>query len=112
MAITDAMAGMGQGDGDYVLGGHPVKVAGGKALLLDGTLAGSILGMSQAATNIATWTGCDLMSLAKMTSTNAADRIGRADIGRIAVGAKADFVLMHGGTAHRGTFIGGIAVDA
>ncbi|MFM7187084.1 MAG: N-acetylglucosamine-6-phosphate deacetylase [Armatimonadota bacterium] len=112
VAITDAMAGMGQGDGDYVLGGHPVKVANGKALLLDGTLAGSVLGMSQAATNIAAWTGCDLMSLAKMTSTNAADRIGRTDIGRIAVGAKADFVLMHGGTTHKGTFIRGIKVDA
>ena len=112
MAITDAMAGMGQGDGDYILGGHPVKVAGGKALLLDGTLAGSILGMSQAASNIASWTGCDLVALAKMTSTNAADRIGRTDIGRIAIGAKADFVLMQGGVAHRGTFIGGIAVNA
>ena len=111
MAITDAMAGMGQGDGDYVLGGHPVKVAGGKALLLDGTLAGSILGMSDAASNLAAWTGCDLVSLAKMTSTNAADRIGRTDIGRIAVGAKADFVRMQGGTAHNATIIGGVSID-
>jgi N-acetylglucosamine-6-phosphate deacetylase len=111
MAITDAMAGMGQGDGDYVLGGHPVKVAGGKALLLDGTLAGSILGMSDAASNIAAWTGCDLVSLAKMTSTNAADRIGRTDIGRIAVGAQADFVRMQGGTAHSATIIGGVSID-
>ena len=111
MAITDAMAGMGQGDGDYVLGGHPVKVAGGKALLLDGTLAGSILGMSDAASNIAAWTGCDLVSLAKMTSTNAADRIGRTDIGRIAVGANADFVRMQGGTAHNATIIGGVSID-
>ena len=111
MAITDAMAGMGQGDGDYVLGGHPVKVADGKAILLDGTLAGSILGMSDAASNIAAWTGCDLISLAKMTSTNAADRIGRTDIGRIAVGAKADFVRMQGGTAHKATIIGGVSID-
>jgi len=111
MAITDAMAGMGQGDGDYILGGHPVKVADGKAILLDGTLAGSILGMSDAASNIAAWTGCDLVSLAKMTSTNAADRIGRTDIGRIAVGAKADFVRMQGGTAHKATIIGGVSID-
>jgi N-acetylglucosamine-6-phosphate deacetylase len=111
MAITDAMAGMGQGDGDYILGGHPVKVADGKAILLDGTLAGSILGMSDAASNIAAWTGCDLISLAKMTSTNAADRIGRTDIGRIAVGAKADFVRMQGGTAHKATTIGGVSID-
>ena len=111
MAITDAMAGMGQGDGDYVLGGHPVKVADGKAILLDGTLAGSILGMSDAAANIAAWTGCDLISLAKMTSTNAADRIGRTDIGRIAVGAKADFVRMQGVAAHKATIIGGVSID-
>lgn len=111
MAITDAMAGMGQGDGDYVLGGHPVKVADGKAILLDGTLAGSILGMSDAASNIAAWTGCDLVSLAKMTSTNAADRIGRTDIGRIAVGAKADFVRMQGVAAHKATIIGGVSID-
>lgn len=111
MAITDAMAGMGQGDGDYVLGGHPVKVADGKALLLDGTLAGSILGMSTAASNIAAWTECDLLSLARMTSTNAADRIGRTDIGRIEVGAKADFVRMQGGISHVGTIIGGRAIS-
>jgi N-acetylglucosamine-6-phosphate deacetylase len=111
MAITDAMAGMGQGDGDYVLGGHPVKVAAGKALLLDGTLAGSILGMSTAANNIAAWTECDLLSLAEMTSTNAADRIGRTDIGRIDVGAKADFVRMQGGLSHVGTIIGGRAIS-
>lgn len=111
MAITDAMAGMGQGDGDYVLGGHPVKVADGRAILLDGTLAGSILGMSDAASNIAAWTGCDLVSLAKMTSTNAADRIGRTDIGRIAVGAKADFVRMQGVAAHKATIIGGVSID-
>jgi len=111
MAITDAMAGMGQGDGDYVLGGHPVKVAGGKALLMDGTLAGSILGMSDAASNLAAWTGCDLVSLAKMTSTNAANRIDRTDIGRIAIGANADFVQMQGGTAHKATIIGGVLID-
>jgi N-acetylglucosamine-6-phosphate deacetylase len=86
-------------------------VADGKALLLDGTLAGSILGMSDAAINIATWTQCDLLSLTKMTSTNAADRIGRTDIGRIQVGAKADFVQMRGGTSHVGTIIGGRAIS-
>jgi N-acetylglucosamine-6-phosphate deacetylase len=46
-----------------------------------------------------------------MTSTNAADRIGRTDIGRIEVGAKADFVQMRGGTSHFGTIIGGRAIS-
>jgi len=46
-----------------------------------------------------------------MTSTNAADRIGRTDIGRIDIGAKADFVRMQGGLSHVGTIIGGRAIS-
>jgi N-acetylglucosamine-6-phosphate deacetylase len=47
--VTDAMAAAGVGDGAYVLGGLPVRVAGGAAHLADGSsIAGSALTTSAA----------------------------------------------------------------
>uniref|UniRef100_UPI004056A566 N-acetylglucosamine-6-phosphate deacetylase n=1 Tax=Agathobacter sp. TaxID=2021311 RepID=UPI004056A566 len=39
--ISDSMRAVGLSDGDYTLGGQPVKVTGKKAFLSDGTIAGS-----------------------------------------------------------------------
>ena len=94
LAITDAMAGAGAPDGVYGLGGHEATVKDGKATLADGTLAGSVLTMDVAARNLRDW--CDLTwsEIARVTSTNAADRHGWKTRGRIEVGADADFVLV------------------
>ncbi len=40
--ISDSMMATGLCDGDYMLGGQPVKVVGKKAFLADGTIAGSV----------------------------------------------------------------------
>ena len=94
LAITDAMAGAGAGDGIYGLGGHDVTVRDGRATLPDGTLAGSVLTMDAAARNLRDWCGLSWSELARVTSTNAADRHGWKAKGRIEVGADADFVLV------------------
>ena len=93
--ITDAMAGAGAGDGLYDLGGNAVTVANGKAVLADGTLAGSILTMAQAAKNIRAWfpnLGWD--ALARLTSGNAARHMNWPQKARLAPHADADFVLV------------------
>ena len=46
--VTDAMAGAGNGDGTYVLGGVPVTVSRGVATRADGALAGSVLTLIEA----------------------------------------------------------------
>jgi N-acetylglucosamine-6-phosphate deacetylase len=63
----------------------------------DGSLAGSNLTMSEAVRRFATIVGhrCGPWTLARVASTNPADLLGRADFGRIAVGAQACFTLLH-----------------
>ncbi|MBC8134313.1 MAG: N-acetylglucosamine-6-phosphate deacetylase [Fibrella sp.] len=108
--ITDAMAGAGAPDGRYDLGGHAVAVANGKALLPDGTLAGSVLTMAQAVRNVREWTGAGWETLGRISSTNAANALGMMNKGRIATDADADFVLVDDSLTVRGTYIGGQCV--
>lgn len=108
--ITDAMSGAGAPDGTYDLGGHAVAVANGKAILSDGTLAGSVLTMAQAVRNVRSWTGAGLDTLALLSSTNAADALGMKHKGRIAEGTDADFVLVDDALTVHATYVGGRCV--
>jgi N-acetylglucosamine-6-phosphate deacetylase len=93
--ITDAMRAKGLGEGEYDLGGQRVCVGDGKALLEDGTLAGSILTMDEAVRNMMKYTGCSLRDITKMTAENPAKQLGIwSKVGSIAVGKKADLVLL------------------
>jgi len=111
IAITDAMAGAGAGDGIYDLGGNRVTVAGGKALLDDGTLAGSVLTMDRAAANLRTWCGLDWSAIARLTSTNAADRMGWPAKGRIAPGCDADLVAVDDAMRVHATWVAGRPIE-
>lgn len=93
--ITDAMRAKALGPGDYELGGQPVKVLEHKAILQDGTLAGSILKMQDAALQMFNLDGVSIQDIIKMTSTNLAKQLGIDDRkGVIAEGKDADFVVM------------------
>lgn len=46
--ISDSMMATGLSDGDYSLGGQPVKVVGNLATLADGTIAGSATNLMDA----------------------------------------------------------------
>lgn len=105
--ITDGIAGAGVGDGTYELGGNPVNVTNGKATLADGTLAGSVLTMDQAARNVRDWTGADWSVLARLTATNAADEMGWPKRGRIAPDCHADLVLVDDALNVRATYVAG-----
>lgn len=107
IAITDAMAGAGAGDGVYGLGGHTVTVVHGKATLADGTLAGSVLTMDQAARNLRAWCGLGWAELAHVTATNAADQLGWHDTGRLTEGCLADLVVVDDALNVHATYIAG-----
>ena len=105
--ITDAMAGAGAGDGLYDLGGSAVTVAHGKAVLADGTLAGSILTMAQAAQNARAWFDLDWPDIAALTSGNAARHMNWPHKARLTPGGDADFVLVDDALNVHATIIAG-----
>ncbi len=93
--VTDSTAASGMPDGEYRLGRHTVQKCLGGVRLADGTLAGSCLTMDQALRNLVEVMGLDLVEASKRVSTHAADYLGLADRGRLAVGAFADMVVLN-----------------
>ena len=89
-AITDAMAAAGMADGDYELGSLPVTVSGGIARVPSGAIAGGTSTLAQQFASFAARHG--LGEAVRFTSTTAADVLGETELGRIAVGARANLV--------------------
>jgi len=93
--ITDGIRATGLADGEYELGGQKVTVGNGAARLVDGTLAGSILTMNEAARNTIFFTGCGWDDIIVMTSENPARQLGLFDRkGSIAKGKDADVTVV------------------
>ncbi|MFC7373262.1 N-acetylglucosamine-6-phosphate deacetylase [Fictibacillus iocasae] len=103
--VTDAMRAKCLGDGMYTLGGQAVKVEDGKAMLSDGTLAGSVLSMNDAVQNVITFTGCSFEEIAKMTSENPAKELQIFDRkGSLAKGKDADLTIIRSDGAVLATY--------
>jgi N-acetylglucosamine-6-phosphate deacetylase len=93
--ITDAMRAKCLKNGIYDLGGQDVHVADGKALLADGTLAGSILKMNDSFKNTMEFADVSLIEAVKMTSVNPAKQLNVFDRkGSITVGKDADLTIL------------------
>ncbi|MFD0679484.1 MULTISPECIES: N-acetylglucosamine-6-phosphate deacetylase [unclassified Paenibacillus] len=91
--ITDALQAMGLGDGNYVFGGHHVRVSNGVARLDDGTLASSTVTMNEAL-RLTVETGISLKDATQMAATTPARILGLDTRGRILTGFDADLVLL------------------
>jgi N-acetylglucosamine-6-phosphate deacetylase len=91
--VSDAVEAGGMGDGRYVLGGTEVVAEGGVVRRADGTLAGSTLTMVEAVRNLH-GLGAELEDALAAASTVPARIVGREDLGRLAVGAPADIVVL------------------
>jgi len=95
MLITDAMRAKCLKNGIYDLGGQEVTVTDNKAVLADGTLAGSVLRMGQAFKNIIEYTDCTVADAILMSSSNAAKELGLYERkGSISIGKDADIVIL------------------
>ncbi|WLR55622.1 N-acetylglucosamine-6-phosphate deacetylase [Mesobacillus subterraneus] len=93
--ITDSMRAKCLKNGSYDLGGQEVSVADGKALLADGTLAGSILKMKDSLKNMMKFAGISLEEAVKLASENPARQLKVFDRkGSIASGKDADLVVL------------------
>lgn len=106
--VTDAMRAKCLGDGHYTLGGQDVQVEDGKAILEDGTLAGSNLKMKDAAQNMMSFTKCTLEDVIRMTAENPAKQLGFWNRkGSLRAGKDADFVVLDEEMQVRMTFCRG-----
>jgi N-acetylglucosamine-6-phosphate deacetylase len=93
--ITDAMRAKCLKNGVYDLGGQDVSVAHGKALLADGTLAGSILKMNDSIRNILEAAEISLSDAVQMASVNPAKQLKVYDTkGSISAGKDADITIL------------------
>lgn len=93
--ITDAMCAKGLQDGEYALGCQKVFVKGREARLSDGTLAGSVLFMSEAIRNVMNFTGLPIEEMIKFAATNPAKQLGIFERkGSISRGKDADITVL------------------
>jgi N-acetylglucosamine-6-phosphate deacetylase len=101
--VTDAIEAAGVGDGDYHLGGRPVRVRGGEARLAGdrpddpgrGVLAGSTLTMDDAVRRAVRDGGLPIEVAAAAAATNPARVLGLSGrCGAIAAGLDADLVVL------------------
>jgi N-acetylglucosamine-6-phosphate deacetylase len=93
--ITDSMRAKCLKNGTYDLGGQEVSVANGKALLADGTLAGSILKMKDSLKNMMEFSHISLEEAVKLASENPAKQLKMFNRkGSIAEGKDADLVIL------------------
>uniref|UniRef100_UPI00201C7C6B amidohydrolase family protein n=1 Tax=Bacillus thuringiensis TaxID=1428 RepID=UPI00201C7C6B len=94
--ITDAMRAKYLKNGTYTLGGQPVFVKGEKAVLEDGTIAGSILKMNHAALNMMDFKGCSLEDIVYMTAVTPAKQLHVFDRkGSLRSGKDADLIILN-----------------
>ena len=90
--VTDSMAGAGNGDGSYSLGGLEVEIRDGVARGPDGVLAGSSLTMIEAVRNLHSL-GVPLADALDAATAVPSRIIGRPSEGLVA-GARADVVVL------------------
>ncbi|SDS30966.1 N-acetylglucosamine 6-phosphate deacetylase [Paraoerskovia marina] len=92
--VTDAMAAAGMADGTYELGPMAVTVADGVARLADGgSIAGGTYHLLDVVRETVAGAGVPLVDAVRSASTTPAGVIGRADIGALEVGRRADIVV-------------------
>lgn len=107
LLITDAIRAAGTDARATTLGPHAVTIEGGAARLADGTLAGSVLTMD-AAVRTAVACGVPVEGALRAASAAPARYLGLFDRGRVAPGARADFVRFDADLRVRQVWRGGV----
>lgn len=95
LLITDAMAAAAAPDGAYRLGPLEVDVVNSVARIRStGAIAGSTLSLDRAVRFAIQEVGIEVADAVRAASQTPADLLGRPDLGRIQVGARADLVVL------------------
>jgi N-acetylglucosamine-6-phosphate deacetylase len=106
--VTDAMAGAGNGDGVYMVGGSEIEVREGVARGPGGVLAGSTLTMIEAVRRLHEL-GASLPDALSAASAVPAGVVGLSTLGRIDVDLPADVVVLDDNLEIDRVFLGGEA---
>lgn len=112
--ITDAVAPMGLGEGEFEMFGVRCIVREGAVRLAEGDiLAGSVLSVDQAIRNLRMWApDIPLHQLWSYAARNPAGELGMPEYGRIVPGAAADLVRYTPALTVRETYVGATRVYA
>ena len=109
--VTDAMAALGMGPGEYALGDYRVSVDDAPARLDDGTLAGCVLSLDTMLRAFLAYSGATAAEALPTITTTPARLLGLAGrLGRLAPGHEADLVLLSPDLRVVETFVGGESV--
>ncbi|HWA51295.1 MAG TPA: N-acetylglucosamine-6-phosphate deacetylase [Dongiaceae bacterium] len=106
--VTDAMSTVGSDIQEFELNSRRIRRQDGVLVLDDGTLAGSDLDMMSAVRFLVQTMKLDLQEALRMAAAYPAQFLGRADIGRIEKGARADLVQIDGALQARATWRSGV----
>ena len=104
--ISDALRCCGMPDGQYELGGQDVFLQGGVARLMDGTIAGSATNLFECMKKAVSF-GVPLEEAILSATAIPAKQLGCQDIGAIAPGKLADFVVCTENLEKIAVYIGG-----
>lgn len=104
--ITDAMRAGCMKHGTYDLGGRSVEVNEGRAVLEDGTLAGSVLKLNKALSNMTTYTSMSLIEAVNAVTKVPAQKLG-VNKGELKAGYDADIVIFDENFSIMSTIVGG-----
>jgi N-acetylglucosamine-6-phosphate deacetylase len=107
--VSDAVAAAGMGDGRFTLGGTQVTAEDGAVRRADGTLAGSAASIIDGVRNLHAL-GAPLEDALAAASSVPARIAGRTDLGRLAVGAPADVVVLDDRLEVQRVLVAGVAV--
>jgi N-acetylglucosamine-6-phosphate deacetylase len=92
--VSDAMATAASDSTGFDLAGERITLRDGRLTNAEGTLAGAHLTMAEAVRNLVAFTGADWTTAVRMATATPAECIGVDDRGVIAVGARADLVVL------------------
>jgi N-acetylglucosamine-6-phosphate deacetylase len=92
--VTDAVGALGMPAGRHALGRTAVVVDDSGVRLPDGTLAGSNLAMDQGVRNLHAFSGCTAAAATGAASGSPAALLADPTRGTLAIGARADLVLL------------------
>ena len=109
--VTDGMAATGMPDGTYRLGDLVVEVKNG-VCLSGGVLAGSVLTMDRAVSNLREITGASLATATRLASRNPAAMLGLEALYEVAPGMPATFNIYNNEGHRKGMYLSGTRIEA
>ncbi|NND67121.1 MAG: N-acetylglucosamine-6-phosphate deacetylase [Halioglobus sp.] len=107
--VTDAMSTVGAPDATFRLADAEVALRDGRLSMPDGTLAGAHLDMLSAVNNVARFADIDWFEAVRMGSLYPARALGlEAELGRVAAGYRASFLVLGAQRMLRETWVDGV----